>query len=168
MNPAEFLKAVSHVATQCNVCQATKPRQGAQPDTLELFPISNFPFSSLSIDFVSVPELKVGHQQYNSIIAVVCRLTGYIVALPCSNTLSSEALTSLFSERVLSFMGLLDEIFSGHDSILKANFFDVLMKLSGVEDHKSTVYNPKNQWLGGGSSAVYYSDPASNHGAKDF
>ena len=40
-------------------------------------------------------------------------------------------------------MGLPHEIFSGHDSILKASFFDTLMKLSGVEDHKSTVYNPK-------------------------
>ena len=143
MKRAEFLKAVSQVAKQCNVCQATKPRRGAQPDTLEFFPIPQFPFSSISIDFVSVPELKVGHQLYNNIMAVVCRLTGYILAVPCSNTLSSEALASLFLERVVSFMGLPHENFSGHDSILKASFFDTLMKLSGVEDHKSTVYNPK-------------------------
>ena len=98
---AEFLKVVSQVATQCNVCQATKPRRGAQPDTLEFFPIPQFSFSSISNEFVSVPELKVGHQLYNSIMAVVCRLTGYIIAVPCSNTLSSEASEWLFLERVV-------------------------------------------------------------------
>ena len=74
---------------------------------------------------------------------VVCRLTGYIIAVPCSNTLSSETLASLLLERVVSFMALPHEIFSGHDSILKVSSFDTLMKLSGVEDHKFTIYNPE-------------------------
>ena len=90
-----------------------------------------------------MPESHHSCQKYNSIIVVVCRLTGYIIAVPCNSDLSGAALAALFLERVVSFMGLRHEIFSGQDSILRANFFDTMMKLSGAEHHKSTVYSPK-------------------------
>ena len=143
MDRKEILKTISEVVKSCNVCQATKPRRGAEPDTLELFPIPEFPFSSISVDFVSVPELHHHSRKDNRIMVLVCRLTGYIIAVPCNSNLSSAELAALFLERLVSFMGLPHEIFSGEDRIWRASPFHTLMKLSGAEDHKSTVYNPK-------------------------
>ena len=40
------------------------------------------PFSSLSLDFVELDSVKVGGQTSDSALVVVCKLTGYIVAIP--------------------------------------------------------------------------------------
>ena len=143
MNRNELLKTISEVVKSCNVCQASKPRRGAQLDTLEIFTIPEFSLSSISVDFVPMPELDHHSKQYNSNMVVVWRLTGYIIALPCNSKLSSAELAALFLERVVPFMELPHDICSGYDTTLRASYFHMLMKLSGAEDHKSTVYNPK-------------------------
>ena len=101
-----MLKTIPGVVKSCNVCQATKARRDAQPDTLEFVPIPEFPFSSTSVDFVSMPERHHHSQKYNGIMVVVGRLTGYIVAVPCNSNFSSAELAPLFLEQVVSFMGV--------------------------------------------------------------
>ena len=165
MDRNEILKTISEVVKSCNVCQATKPRRGAQPDTLDLFPIPEFLFSSISVDLVSMPELHHHSQKYNSIMVVLCRLTGYIIAVPCNSNLSSAELAALLLERMVSFMGLPHEIFSGHDSILRASFFHTLL---GVEDHKSTVYNPKANGRAERAVQSIVQSLQPNHGTKNF
>ena len=88
-------------------------RLGVHSPILRIFfLIPEFHFSLISVDFVSMPKVHHHSQQYNSIMVVVCRLTGYIAAVPCNSNLSSAEFPALFLDRVVSFMGLRHEIFT--------------------------------------------------------
>ena len=59
---------------------------------------------------------------YDSVFVIVCRLTGYVMALPCSTTITSSEVDSLFLTRFVTFFGLPKEIFSDVDEILMQIF----------------------------------------------
>ena len=59
---------------------------------------------------------------YDSAFVIVCRLTGYVMALPSSTTITSSELASLFLTRFVTFFGLPKEIFSYVDEIMHADF----------------------------------------------
>ena len=42
---------------------------------------SDDPFTSLAIDFVSLPKTVVNVESYNYLVVILCRLTGYIFAI---------------------------------------------------------------------------------------
>ena len=47
---------------------------------------------------------------YDSVFVIVCRLTAYVMALPCSTTITLSELASLFLTRFVTFFRLLNEI----------------------------------------------------------
>ena len=79
---------------------------------------------------------------------VVCQLTGYVMAVPCSKTITAPQLAELYLERVVGVMGLPHEFFSDHDHIITKEFFTTLCELSGVQQKQSPVYRPRCQWEG--------------------
>ena len=142
-----YTKLKEHIALQlghCHVCQAVKGRKGLQPDTMHSYPIPEYPFSSISADFCKLDEVKQGAVVYDSVFVIVCRLTGYVMALPCSTTITSSELASLFLTRFLTFFGLPKEIFSDVDKIMHADFFSTFCQLSGIEEYRSPVYRKKS------------------------
>ena len=81
------------VVSTCRVCQAVKPRRGRGPGTLDYFPIPPDIFQSLCIDFLELP--KSGGCDY--VMIIVCRLSGYIVAIPFTKEgLDSKETARLF------------------------------------------------------------------------
>ena len=58
---------------------------------------------------------------YDSVFVIVCRLTGYVMALPCSTTITSSELASLFLTRFVTFFGLPKEISSYVDETMHAD-----------------------------------------------
>ena len=142
-----YTKLKEHIALQlghCQVCQAVKGRKGLQPDTMHSYPIPEYPFSSISADFCKLDEVKQGAVVYDSVFVIVCRLTGYVMALPCSTTITSSELASLFLTRFVTFFGLPKEIFSDVDKIMHADFFSTFCQLSGIEEYRSPVYRKKS------------------------
>ena len=139
-------KCISDVLRRCPVCQSCKPRRGTQPEANQPAPIPEFPFSSICIDFCDLssdPVVSNGNT-YDYVLVVVCRLTGYVVALPCSKTITAEQLAELFLNRVVSFMGLPQQTFSDHDHLVTAKFFTTLCSLSGIDMKQSPIYRPRS------------------------
>ena len=66
------------------------------------------------------------------------------MALPCSTTITSSELASLFLTRFVTFFGLPKEIFSDVDKIMHADFFCTFCQLSGIEEYRSPVYRKKS------------------------
>ena len=129
----------------CQVRQAVKARKGNQPDTLHFYPIPEYPFSSVAVDFCHLPEVRHrDNKLYNSVFVVVCRLTGYIQAIPCNENITSDQLASLFLDRVVSLISLPKEIFSDNNKLVDADFFRTVCELSGIEQWKSPVYRPQS------------------------
>ena len=75
---------------------------------------------------------------------VVCRLTGYILAVPCDKSLTAKQLAHLFLERVVGFMGLPQQICSDHDHLVTAKCFQTICQLCGIDMKQSPIYRPRS------------------------
>jgi len=122
-----------------------KPPSGRQPGTLDYWPIPDDVFHSLAMDFVSLPECKLDGQSFDACLVVVCRLSGYIQAVPClKRGLTSEGVAKLFLKHCVNFMGLPIDILSDNDNLITAEFFESLCEWLGIQQHKAIIYRPKS------------------------
>ena len=134
---------VKSFCDSCEVCQQTKPRTGIQPGEVEFYPVPDEIFSSLAIDFVDLPKTKVNDVVFDYAMVVVCRFTGYVLAIPTTKLgMDSRKAATLSLERVVFFMGLPKEVFSDNASVINSDFLNDLFDLSGIEHHTSVVYKP--------------------------
>jgi len=141
----EFLDICQTVCRNCVVCQAVKQRHGRPPGSLDFFPIPQDIFSSICMDFLELePCTGSDGKEYNYVWVIVCRLSGYILAIPCQKTgLTAISLAQLFLERCIPFMGIPNEIISDQDHLISSKFFSTLCGLLGIEQHFSIIYRPK-------------------------
>ena len=79
-------------------------------------------------------------------LVVVCQLTGYVVAVPCSKTLDAQALADMYLERVVPIIGRPQDIFFDQDHLVTAEFFKELCSLSGIAMKHSTIKQPQSNW----------------------
>ena len=78
-------------------------------------------------------------------MGIVCRLTGYILAIPCREEgLTSHKAAALFLHYCAFFTGMPREIHSDNQSIISSEFFDALCGLAGIAQAKSIVYRPQS------------------------
>ena len=97
------------------------------------------------MDFLEVEPCKGDDgKTYNYILVVVCRLSGYIVAIPCQKAgLTAPILAKMFLEKCVCFMGIPNEIVSDQDHLISSKFFQTLCQILGIEQHFSIIYRPK-------------------------
>ena len=87
---------------------------------------------------------------YDYALCVVCRLTGYVVAIPCvMKGLTSSDVAQMFVERVFVQFGLPAAIYSDWDKLINAEFCKECFKLTGIDEYKSPVYRPKSNGRAG-------------------
>ena len=62
----------------------------------------------MCMDFVDIEPVKdTEGRQFDCCLVIVCRLSGYIVAIPCKKEgLTAKVVAQLFLEKCVSFMGL--------------------------------------------------------------
>ena len=154
---AKLSKRISVVLAGCQVCQAAKSRTGLQHDTLEAYPVPEYPFSSISVDFCLLPLVSVGCVKYNGVFVIICCLTGYVMALPCHESVNSAELASLFLTRFVTFFGVPKEAFADSDKVLDAVFFSTFCELSGIEQWRSLVYRARSNGRAGNAVRVVVS-----------
>ena len=142
---SKLKETVSEVVRHCRVCQTAKHRKGVQPDTLDHYPIPDNIFDSIAVDFLDLTGNRVteGEVEYNYVLVVVCRLSGYNIAIPCHNNLTSKELARIFVHHIFPHWGLPSVIFSDNDHLLNAQFRKEVFMLSGVEQHNSPIDKPK-------------------------
>ena len=97
------------------------------------FPIPSDIYSSL--DFLELESCKGRDgKKYNYIFVLICRLSGYIVAIPCQKAgLTAVSLAQIFLEKYVCFMGLPNEIVSDQDHLISSKFFSTLCGLIGID-----------------------------------
>ena len=135
---AQLRETVNKALSDCVVCAQAKARRGPHPDSCKPFRVPSFPFSSVAIDFVDLPEVRNPSAKTeilaNYAMLIVCRLTGYVMAIPCCKEgLTSRKAAELFLHRRRFFMGLPREIPADNQSISSSTFFNALCNLAGIE-----------------------------------
>jgi transposase InsO family protein len=134
------------VCHRCYICQAVKPRKGRhQPGTMDFCPVPEDIFSSLCMDFVDLPTVTgTDGRLYDYVMVIVCRLSGYIIGIPCRKLgLTAKETAWLFLRNCVLFGGLPKTIMSDNDKLLTSEWFKTLCELCGVEQHSSIIYRPQ-------------------------
>ena len=136
---------VQEVVKACQACQSVKHRRGIHPDPMEGYPIPDDIFSSIAGDFVSfkADPVTIRNETFDQALVLVCRLSGYVTAVPCNCKMTKEVLADLFVTRIFTQWGLPKELFSDHDKLMDSEWFEHYCKLCGVEEHMAPVYKPK-------------------------
>jgi transposase InsO family protein len=147
MSDKELEERVEEVVGPCVVCAQTKARRGPHPDSCEPQPMPSYPFASVAMDFVTLPEAK--HPETGAkvdyALVIVCRLTGYILAIPCRKEgLTSRKAAGLFLHHCAFFMGIPREIHSDNQTNVSSEFFDALCGLAGISQARSIIYRPQS------------------------
>ena len=139
-------KLIAEAFAQCRVCHSCKAPNRSGTDSLEHFPITSTPFSSVSMDFVELDSVKVDRQNFHSALIVVCRLSGYIIVIPTRKKgLDAANSARIFLERFVSFMGILREILSDNDHLVTSEFSKTFCAQSGIEQHQRVIYRPQSR-----------------------
>ena len=92
--PKKLKECITEILTSCQVFQSLKGRKGLQPEQLNSYPVPEYPFSSIAVHFTKLGHIESNGQSFDSVFVVVCRLTGYVAAFPCSEHLTSAELAS--------------------------------------------------------------------------
>ena len=117
----DFRDRVKEVADACVVCAQSKARGGPYPDSCEPFPVPSYPFPSVAINFVSLPEVKhpETEMKVDYSMVIICCFTAYILAIPCRQEgQTSHNAAALFLQYCAFFMGMPREIYSYNQSII--------------------------------------------------
>jgi len=85
ISESDVLRECVSVCQHCPIYQAVKQRHGKAPSSLDFFPIPEDVFSSSCMNFLELePCTGSDGKEYNYVLVIVCRLRGYIVAIPCA------------------------------------------------------------------------------------
>ena len=139
------MRLCERVARTCQICQAVKPYKGPKCGTMDFCPIPSDIFSSLCMDFLDLPKCQgPDGAEYDYVLVVVCRLSGYVLAFPCLKAgLTAERLARLYMEKFVALIGLPHEIMSDNDHLITSKFFTTLCQCAGISQLTSILYRPR-------------------------
>ena len=138
---------IAKILGRCHECQTRKARRGKQPNTCELAPVPQYPFTSLANDLCKLPgcSQKSTGKNVDYLMVIVCRQIGYVLAIPCQEKgLDSKNAASLFLDRCVHVFGLPKEFTCDNVSIINSESLNNLFAMNGVERHSSVAYQPQS------------------------
>jgi len=133
---------IRQYVTSCVVCQRTKPASSSLSAPLKPLEIPKRPWESVSMDFVtSLPETDDG---YNTIFAVVDRLTKMAHFVPTVSSASAADVANLFVANIFKLHGLPKSIVSDRDPKFTGELWKTLWSALEVDLKMSTAYHPQS------------------------
>ena len=111
---------------------------------MDFAPIPADIFTSVCMDFLELPPVKVDEHIFDYAFVQVCRLSGFVSAFACAKTgLNSEKFASLYLNKIVSFTGIPFEIVSDNDHLITSRFFTTICQLAGIHQYQSILYRPR-------------------------
>ena len=111
---------VQQFCKSCVTCMWSKPQHHISYGSLKQLPIPEWPWNSISMDFIKKLPLSSG---FNTILIIVNRLTKQVIFIPAHDTITSVDLARLFILHVFSKHGVPSHITSNRGSEFVSNFF---------------------------------------------
>src|SRR5215469_12445919 len=123
-------KDVTHYVQSCKSCQRNKSSTQRPVGLLQLLPIPDRLWSSISMDFIThLPRSQMG---YDAILVFVDRLTKMTHLTPCLTSDGAPEVAQHFMTTIFRLHGLPNQIVSDRDSRFTSHFWRSLMKLLNV------------------------------------
>lgn len=133
-------KDVTNYVRTCHTCLRAKVPRHSPYGLLKPLPISERPWSSISLDhIVELPP----SEGFDAILVVVCRLTKQAIVAPCHTTDTAKDFARIFIQHVFSKHGLPADIVSDRGSLFVSKFWTSLCKALDIRSNLSTAYHPE-------------------------
>ncbi len=133
---SQMWKTMKDYVTTCDTCSRSKIPRHQPYGLLQLLPILETPWTSISMDFiVDLPKSK----SFDSVFVVVDRLTKMAHFMPCNKTITGKETTRLFLENVYKYHGLPNNIISDRGTQFTSKFWQSLFKILQVKNNLSLV-----------------------------
>jgi hypothetical protein len=136
-----------YVAT-CPVCQGKAIHRHKPYGQLQPLPIPtdiwNSPFKEISLDWITgLPVSRRYGLEFDSILAVVCRVTKYALFLPTREDSTAVDFAELFFEHVECRFGTPRSVVTDRDSRITSEFWREVCEIQIIKRRMSTAYHPQ-------------------------
>ena len=128
-----------YVAT-CHSCSRYKKPRRKPHGLLQPLPLSERPWSSISMDFIEQLPVSRG---FDAILVVVDRFSKMALFIPSTSTCTAVDLADLFMRNVFSKFGVPQDVVSDRGSKFTATFWSSLAKSLALKQNLSTAYHPQ-------------------------
>jgi hypothetical protein len=103
----DVIPIIKGVKAKCQVWQAMTPPNENMPGALQFYPVPENIFQSIAMDFVKLPRVAHEGQMWDNLMTIVDRLSGYIIAIPCTiSGLTEDKAAKTYLEKALERFGL--------------------------------------------------------------
>ena len=137
-------KIVSTVIGQCDLCAKTKARRHKPYGKLQPLPVSQQPWDSITMDFITklpLSEEPATGNFYDSILVIVDRLTKFSYFIPYRESTTAEEFAYLFYFHVAKIHGIPLEIITDRGPPFASKFWQSLTGYLGINHKLSTAYH---------------------------
>ena len=142
---------VKRYVGNCRTCAVTKASRDKYHGLLKPLPIPNQRWKEVSMDFVTdLPSCE----GFDSIMAVIDRLTKQRHYIPTNKTITSEGVADLYYGNVWRHRGLPSAATSDRGTQFVSDFWQRLTKRLGIESRLSTAYHPETDGQTENANAV--------------
>ncbi|KAJ3007050.1 hypothetical protein NUW54_g3696 [Trametes sanguinea] len=124
----------------CHICQTTKIDRRKRAAPLHPNPVPDRNWQYISVDMIT--HLPPAHG-YNAILVIVDMKSKDYIAIPCTDSLTSEGFVNLLIKHVVSLHGLPEKIWSDRGSLFVSTFTRDLYRKLGIKGNPSTAYHPQ-------------------------
>ena len=126
----------------CQTCQQSKLSNQKPYSSLNPLAIPGYPWESIGIDFVGpMPESTNCNGSFDSIMVIICLLTGMVQLVPSHTNYNSRQLGELMFEEVYKYHGLPKNIINDRDVLFTSTFWKRLHQLIGTSLCVSSAYH---------------------------
>jgi hypothetical protein len=140
-----IVKDTSMFCESCITCRRSKPSNQKPYGLLNLLKTPSRPWESIGIDFVGpLPESSNRNGAFDTITAVIDRLTGMIHLIPSRQTFNARQIAEMLFGEVYWLHGIPKSIISDRDTLFNSTFWRHLHELVGVKLHMSSAYHPES------------------------
>ena len=131
---------VQQFCKSCVTCMQSKPQCHKPYRSLKQLPIPEWPWNSISMDFIEKLPLS---SRFDIILVIVNWLTKQAIFIPAHDTITSTDLACLFVLHVFSKHGVPSHVTSDRGSEFVSNFFWSLGTTLDMRLHFTSGYHPE-------------------------
>jgi deoxyuridine 5'-triphosphate nucleotidohydrolase len=133
-------KTVHNYVTSCPVCQRDKALNRKSAGLLQPLERPEGRWTDLTMDFVSLPKDRDGH---DAVLVVVDRYTKRAIYIPTHTTVTARETAYLFLRHVFREHGIPKSIITDRDARFTSRFWQELFRLLGTKLKLSTAHHPQ-------------------------
>ena len=134
-------KDVNDYVQSCDICSRAKPIRMKPAGLLQPLPTAPRPWFSISMDFITdLPPVD----GYDSILVIVDRFSKMAHFIPCTKTITSTGLSTLFINNIVRIHGLPNDIVSNQGPQFNSQFWNATLKNLNIQCNLSSAFHPQS------------------------